>query len=173
MSDIGPFQYLRRVPDDYGELRDRELEAYLQGSVTPRLTPKLWTPYNFGFFGSVTNPVVSSNTNKGWYMVSGGVGLFHLALVFNGGDTVGSGGWTFGLPTAWDVDDTGYNNGTAWVIGGSTDRGIAGWRVASRGTSATLLVYLPGTATQMGSGSYAWSAATPDRVEITGMVQLA
>lgn len=37
MSDIAAFQYLRRESDDFHELKDRELEDYLNNTVRPRL----------------------------------------------------------------------------------------------------------------------------------------
>jgi hypothetical protein len=136
-------------------------------------TTDAWTQYAFVVDGSTTDPTLSSNSNKGYYLVDGKIGWFHLALVWSGGDAVGSGTYLFGLPPAWDVATHGYHNGTAWIIGAGVDRGIGTWRIAARGTNATILVYAPGTATQLGASTYAWSAATPDRVEITGWVPLA
>jgi hypothetical protein len=136
-----------------------------------------WTEFNWAFTASITNPTVSAASNKGLYSVHGKTGLFRLSLIWSAGDAVGNGNYSFGLPPAWDVRGgtapSGFGTGTLWVIGGGTDRGISGWRVAAAGTGATIVGYQIGGSTPLSSASYAWSSATPDRVEITGWVPLA
>jgi hypothetical protein len=131
-----------------------------------------WTQYNFVVTGSVTNPTLGSTSNLGWHRRVGVIGHFQMSLIFHGGDSVGSGTWTFGLPTAWNVLGLGIQTGTAWVLGGGVDRGPTEWRVLSAGAAATIGVYIPYVPASLAHNTYAWSSATPDRVDIWGSVPL-
>jgi hypothetical protein len=132
----------------------------------------VWTTYNFTFTASTTNPTVSSASNVGRYSVANKMVFFELTLTWSPGDAVGSGAYTFGLPTSVDVKSGTFPTGTVWIRGAGVERQPTGWRLSASGTAATLFVFAPGTGSALQHNTYAWSSASPDVIAITGWAPL-